>query len=237
MKSMNTTRRREEASTAYMERSSTFASSTIVADITHSPSRFYYIEKRILDIVLATIGLIALLPVFLVIGLCIKLDDGGKVLYFREMLGLRGRGYTILKFRTMIPDADAYLERHPELKLEYQKNMKLQKDPRITRSGYFLRKTYLDELPQLFNVLAGQMSLVGPRSIPAHELALYGEYARKRLAVKPGITGPWQISENRYTSYDERVPLDMQYIDNRSILLDLIILLKTLRVFIVRTGV
>src|SRR5712692_188943 len=237
MKSMNTTRRREEASTAYMERGSTFASSTIVADITHSPSRFYYIEKRILDIVLATIGLIALLPVFLVIGLCIKLDDGGKVLYFREMLGLRGRGYTILKFRTMIPDADAYLERHPELKLEYQKNMKLQKDPRITRSGYFLRKTYLDELPQLFNVLAGQMSLVCPRSIPAHELALYGEYARKRLAVKPGITGPWQISENRYTSYDERVPLDMQYIDNRSILLDLIILLKTLRVFIVRTGV
>ena len=237
MKSMNTTRRSEEASTAYMERGSTFASSTIVADITHSPSRFYYIEKRILDIVLATIGLIALLPVFLVIGLCIKLDDGGKVLYFREMLGLRGRGYTILKFRTMIPDADAYLERHPELKLEYQKNMKLQKDPRITRLGSFLRKTYLDELPQLFNVLAGQMSLVGPRSIPAHELALYGEYARKRLAVKPGITGPWQISENRYTSYDERVPLDMQYIDNRSILLDLIILLKTLRVFIVRTGV
>ncbi|HTD19348.1 MAG TPA: sugar transferase, partial [Ktedonobacteraceae bacterium] len=175
--------------------------------------------------------------VFLVIAICIKLDDGGDILYFREMIGLRGRNFTILKFRTMIPDADAYLEQHPELKLEYEKNMKLDDDPRVTRLGRFLRRTYLDELPQLFNVLTGHMSLVGPRSLPAHELTLYGEYAQKRLTVKPGVTGSWQVSENRYSSYAKRILLDMQYIDNRSFFLDLIILLKTLKVLIVQAGI
>ena len=178
-----------------------------------------------------------LIPVFLVLAMCIKLNDGGKVFYFREMVGLRGRRFIIYKFRTMIPNADAYLEQHPELKLEYEKNMKLENDPRVTRLGRFLRKTYLDELPQLFNVLAGHMTLVGPRSLPAYELTLYGEYAQKRLTVKPGITGPWQISETKYTSYDERIPLDIQYIDTRSFFLDFVLLLKTLKVLIVRSGV
>jgi lipopolysaccharide/colanic/teichoic acid biosynthesis glycosyltransferase len=205
----------------------------ISIDIIRKPSLLYYISKRLVDIILATLGLVVLMPIFLAVAICIKLDDAGEVLYRREMIGLRGRRFIILKFRTMIPNADAYLEQYPELMLEYQKNMKLKHDPRVTRVGSFLRKTALDELPQLLNVLVGHMSLVGPRSLPASELMRYGEYAKKRLTVKPGITGLWQISERRHISYDERIPLDMQYIDNRSIFLDLVILVKTPMVVIV----
>jgi lipopolysaccharide/colanic/teichoic acid biosynthesis glycosyltransferase len=207
----------------------------ISTDIISEPSLLYCILKRLIDITLATLGMVVLMPIFLAIAICIKLDDAGDVLYCREMIGLRGRRFIILKFRTMIPNADAYLEQHPELLLEYQKNMKLKHDPRVTRVGSFLRMTALDELPQLFNVLVGHMSLVGPRSLPASELIRYGEYAKKRLTVKPGITGLWQISECRHISYDERIPLDMQYIDNRSIFLDLVILVKTPMVVIVHT--
>ncbi len=136
----------------------------------------------------------------------------------------------------MIPNADEYLARHPELMEKYQQNMKLDKDPRITRVGKFLRKTSLDELPQLFNVLVGQMSLVGPRIIHPSELPRYGQWAQKRLSVRPGITGLWQISGRQHISYNERVLLDMRYIDNRSTVNDLIILIKTFKVFIIHTG-
>jgi exopolysaccharide production protein ExoY len=136
----------------------------------------------------------------------------------------------------MIADADTYLARHPELMRNYQQNMKLLQDPRVTRTGKFLRKTSLDELPQLWNVLLGQMSLVGPRMIHPSELPRYGQYAYKRLSVKPGITGLWQISGRQHISYDERVLLDMQYIDTRSFIVDLAILVKTVKVFIVHTG-
>jgi len=185
---------------------------------------------------MSLVGIIFLLPVFLIIALCIKLDDGGPILHFREIIGQHGRRFFALKFRTMIPDADAYLAQHPELMRKYQQNMKLKHDPRITRVGKFLRKTSLDELPQLFNVFVGQMSLVGPRIIHPSELPRYGEYAPKRLAVKPGITGLWQISGRQHISYDERVRLDMHYIDTRTFAFDLAILVKTLRVFIVHTG-
>ena len=133
-------------------------------------------------------------------------------------------------------DADDYLAKRPELMRKYQQNMKLERDPRVTRVGRFLRKTSLDELPQLLNVLVGQMSLVGPRIIHPSELPRYGECAQKRLSVSPGITGLWQISGRQHISYDERVLLDMRYIDNRSLLVDLTIILKTLKVFIVHTG-
>ena len=196
----------------------------------------YRVSKGVFDIVLALIGLIVLLPVFLFIAVCIKLDDGGKILHFREIVGYRGRRFRALKFRTMIPDADKYLAKHPDLLRKYQQNMKLLKDPRVTRVGKFLRKTSLDELPQLLNVLVGQMSLVGPRMIHPSELPRYGEYAQKRLSVKPGITGLWQISGRQHIWYDERVLLDMQYIDTRSFVVDLAILVKTVKVFIVHTG-
>jgi exopolysaccharide production protein ExoY len=224
--------------TTYAAREDVFQNSGKCSDgFAPYPFQLYWGLKRLTDITLAILAIIVLSPIFLVIAICIKIEDRGNIIYSREMIGLRGRVFKIFKFRTMIPDAEVYLEEHPELKLEYQKNMKLQFDPRVTRLGKFLRKTYLDELPQLFNVLLGHMSLVGPRSLPAHELSLYGEYAQKRLTVKPGITGLWQISKTKHTTYDERIPLDMKYIDDRSLLLDFVILLKTLKVLTALTGV
>jgi len=206
------------------------------AERVYQPSQLYFLSKRCIDISLSIFGIIVLMPVFLIIALCIKLADGGPVLHFREIMGKNGRRFYALKFRTMIPDADTYLAKHPALLRKFQQNMKLERDPRITRMGKFLRKTSLDELPQLFNVLIGQMSLVGPRIIHPSELPRFGQYAQKRLSVRPGITGLWQISGRQHICYDERVQLDMRYIDTRSFIADLTILVKTLKVFIVHTG-
>lgn len=227
----------EEDFTHRVDEGDALQRSTLLDEAIREPSRLYAISKRLMDIVLAAIGLLLLMPVFLVIAICIKLDDGSNVLYFREMIGLRDRRFFLLKFRTMITGADTYLEKHPELQREFLQNMKLKDDPRVTRVGRFLRKAYLDELPQLINILLGQMSLVGPRAIHECELALYGEYAQKRHSVKPGLTGLWQVSPTRYTSYEERIPLDMQYIDTRSLVVDLTILLKTIKVFASHSGV
>ncbi len=229
-------KQKEEVLAYPVRDSSVFETDTVSAEIRYTPSRLYLISKRLIDIVISLVGLIVLMPVFLIIAVCIKLDDGGDILYRREMIGQRGRPFWMLKFRTMIPDADAYLEAHSELMQEYQLNMKLKQDPRITRVGSFLRETYLDELPQLFNILLGHMSLVGPRAIHQRELVLYGKYAKKRHSVKPGLTGLWQISPNRHDYYYERIPLDMHYIDRRSFIFDLVILLKTLPALIDRTG-
>lgn len=226
----------EEDLSFHTMENSTFSISTLSGDAALEPSAVYYILKRLIDIILATFGILVLVPVYLVVAICIKLDDGGDVLHFREIIGQHGRRFFALKFRSMIRDADTYLEKYPELKREYLQNMKLMDDPRITRVGRFLRKTSLDELPQLFNVLVGQMTLVGPRIIHPGELPRYGHYAQKRLSVKPGITGLWQISGRQHISYDERVLFDMQYIDNRSCILDLVIFMKTLKVLIVHTG-
>ncbi len=212
------------------------AAGTFSALSIREPSRLYHVAKRLFDILLSLFGIIFLLPVFACIALCIKLDDGGPVLHFREIVGRHGRRFYALKFRTMIPDADSYLAKHPELMRKFKQNMKLAHDPRITRVGRFLRKTSLDELPQLFNVVIGQMSLVGPRIIHPSEYARYGEFGQKRLSVRPGITGLWQISGRQHISYDQRVQLDMQYIDSRSFIVDLVILVKTFKVFIIHTG-
>ncbi len=203
----------------------------------HEPSMVYYVTKRLLDIILSLLGIVFLLPVFLIIMLCIKFDDGGQLFHFREIIGLHGRRFHALKFRTMIPDADIYLAAHPELMQKFQQNMKLEHDPRITRIGHFLRRTSLDELPQLFNVLFGQMSLVGPRMIHPSELPRYGEWATKRLSVRPGITGLWQISGRQRTSYEERIMYDMRYIDSRSCINDILILVNTPKVLFKPTGV
>jgi lipopolysaccharide/colanic/teichoic acid biosynthesis glycosyltransferase len=203
---------------------------------TYTPPLSYFLLKRIIDISVSIIAIVLCMPLLLVIALLVKLEDGGTVLHRREIIGFRGQRFFALKFRTMIPNADTYLAQHPELLQEYQKNMKLQNDPRVTRVGKLLRKTSLDELLQLFNILVGQMSLVGPRIIHPSELPRYGSFGEKRLLVKPGLTGLWQISARQHISYDERVALDMQYIDARSLWLDLTILVKTLKVFVVHTG-
>lgn len=202
----------------------------------HESTALFRFLKRLIDIVFSLLGMILLAPIFFIVAVSIKLDDGGGIFHFREIVGLQNRRFFALKFRTMIPDADGYLVNHPDLLREYRQNMKLEEDPRITRIGGFLRRTSLDELPQLFNVLIGQMTLVGPRMIHPMELPRYGKYAQKRLSVKPGITGLWQLYGRRQDSLEMRIALDMRYIDSRSILLDLVILLKTARVFVIQSG-
>jgi exopolysaccharide production protein ExoY len=238
MKQIQVTQGKESSSedNSHQKMSQIIVSYKTDAEIIYPPKPVYHFIKRFLDIVLALIGIVVLSPIFLMIAIRIKLDDGGAILHFREIIGMHGNRFYALKFRTMIPDADDYLKKHPDLLRKYQQNMKLADDPRITRIGRLLRTTSLDELPQLFNVLIGEMSLIGPRIIHPSELPRYGHYAEKRLQVKPGISGLWQISGRQHISYDERVALDMYYIDHRSTLYDLTILIKTLRVFIIHTG-
>jgi lipopolysaccharide/colanic/teichoic acid biosynthesis glycosyltransferase len=150
--------------------------------------------------------------------------------------GTRPKTFDAFKFRTMIVHADEYLAKHPHLKEEFEKDYKLKEDPRVTPIGRHLRRLSLDELPQLVNVLRGQMSLVGPRMISPPELIMYGEYGKKLLAVKPGLTGLWQVSGRQNVSYGERVRLDMQYIDHRSLAMDIQILFKTIACVLKRRG-
>jgi len=190
--------------------------------------------KQIFDKVFAVFFIILTLPLFLLIAALVKLTSRGPVFYKQERLGYRGKPFRILKFRTMVVDADRvledYLRRNPQLREEYEKYFKLKKDPRITPLGRILRKTSLDELPQLFNILLGNMSVVGPRPIIQEEVVKYGENAGKLFSVKPGLTGLWQVSGRADLTYDERVKLDMEYIERQNFFLDLFIILKTVPV-------
>lgn len=180
--------------------------------------------KTILDYGLTIPGLLLLSPVFALIALLIKLDSSGPVFYRRRVLGVGGKPFDAFKFRTMYVNGDEILAQHPELLAELRANHKLKDDPRVTRVGRWLRKYSLDELPQLFNVLLGQMSLVGPRMISPEEAEKYGRLRTNLLTVKPGITGLWQVSGRSDISYEERVRLDMHYIRNYTIWRDLQIL-------------
>jgi exopolysaccharide biosynthesis polyprenyl glycosylphosphotransferase len=180
--------------------------------------------KMALEYSLTVLGLLLIWPILLGITILIKLDSPGPVLHRRRVLGVSGRGFDAFKFRTMRVDGDELLRSHPELEAELRTNHKLRDDPRITRVGKWLRKYSLDELPQLFNVLLGQMGLVGPRMISPEEVKKYGRHRLDLLTVKPGITGLWQVSGRSNLSYEERVSLDMYYIRNHSMWLDLQIL-------------
>ena len=158
-------------------------------------------------------------------------------MFKHRRLGRGGKEFWCYKFRSMVQDAEQQLQSSEALRAKFEAHYKIKDDPRVTRVGGLLRKTSLDELPQLLHVLAGQMSLVGPRTIHERELILYGKYAEKRHTVKPGMTGLWQISPDRHRCYEERIPLDMQYIDGGSLFLDFVILFKTLKVCVVSTGV
>lgn len=201
------------------------------------PHLFYNSLKRAIDLALSFIAVVMLLPIMLLIAVGIKLDDGGPILYFREIIGYRRKHFFALKFRTMILDADRYLAARPELQQRYLQNMKLGDDPRVTSFGRFLRKSSLDELPQLLNIFLGQMTLVGPRIIHPNELIRYGPDADRLLTLKPGLTGLWQISGRQHISYSERITLDMEYGNKRSTLFDLTILLKTIKVLLHPTGI
>jgi exopolysaccharide biosynthesis polyprenyl glycosylphosphotransferase len=184
--------------------------------------------KLLLDYFLAIPGLIALSPFLLLIGLAVRLGSPGPVIHRRRVMGVNGKQFDAYKFRTMYTNGDALLASYPDLQAELMQNYKLKQDPRITRLGSFLRKTSLDELPQLFNVLKREMSLVGPRIITADEMEKYSKWDMNLLTVQPGITGLWQVSGRSDVSYKERVRLDMFYIRNWSIWLDLQILFRTI---------
>jgi len=188
----------------------------------------YNFVKRFFDIILSLIGIVVLSPVFFVIALVIRLDSKGKVVFGHERIGKNMKKIKVYKFRTMYENAAEIFENFSEeQKREYYINFKLDNDPRITKVGGFLRRTSLDELPQLINILKGDMSIVGPRPIVEKEIEKYGVYAKTVFSVVPGLTGYWQANGRSDTTYDERVQMDMHYIKNRSIIMDIKIILKT----------
>jgi exopolysaccharide biosynthesis polyprenyl glycosylphosphotransferase len=184
--------------------------------------------KACLDYAFASVTLIVLSPLLLVVALLVALDSPGPVLYRRRVLGRGGQEFDALKFRTMYLDGNEILDCFPELQAELKANHKLKNDPRVTPIGRLLRKYSLDEFPQFLNVLLGQMSVVGPRMISPVEKEKYGKMKMNLLTVKPGITGLWQISGRSDLSFEDRVRLDMTYIRNYSLWLDVMIILKTI---------
>nr|WP_302659633.1 sugar transferase [uncultured Clostridium sp.] len=199
--------------------------------------RLYSVTKKSMDLILSFIGLILLIPVFLILAILVKQDSKGPVFYAHTRKGKNRSDIKIYKFRTMYSNSDEIFESFSdEQKEEYYKNFKLDNDQRVTKVGDFLRRTSLDEIPQLINVLKGDLSLVGPRPIVEKEICKYGQYADKLFSVIPGITGYWQSHGRSDTSYEERIEMDMYYIDNRSILLDIKIMFKTVISVIKKEG-
>lgn len=192
--------------------------------------------KRVMDLVLSVLALPMVLLVYVVIVLLIKFDSPGPVMFKHVRVGRNGKEFTCYKFRSMVADAESRL---PALRARNEVSgpvFKMRNDPRVTSAGKWLRQTSLDELPQVFNVLRGQMSLVGPRPPLPDEVAQYDRAQRRRLTIKPGITGPWQVSGRSNIGFDEWVRLDVYYIQNWSLLLDLTILFKTIWVVLRRQG-
>ena len=203
------------------------------------PARLFGIDvalKAGLDYPLALLALAASAPLWLLLSVLIKLDSPGPVLHRRRVLGMGGREFDAFKFRTMVVDGDAVLANHPALAAELAEHVKLRNDPRVTRVGRWLRRTSLDVLQQKLNVLAGQMSVVGPRMITPAEHSRYGQWDLNLLTVKPGLTGLWQVSGRADLDYDERVRLDMNYIRNWTIWLDFQILWQTIPAILRRRG-
>lgn len=196
--------------------------------------------KRIFDLTCSALGLLVVLPLLLLIAAVVYIDDPGAVIFAHRRVGRGGRMFPCYKFRSMVKDAETrlaqYLAQTPEARAEWERDFKLKDDPRITRIGHFLRRTSLDELPQIFNVLRGEMSLVGPRPIVEKEIARYDDLIEDYYLVRPGITGLWQVSGRSDTTYEERVQMDSWYVRNWSIWLDFVYLLKTVQVVFKKEG-
>jgi exopolysaccharide production protein ExoY len=195
--------------------------------------------KRLLDILGALALAVALSPLLLVVGLALA-RDRGPIIYRHTRTGRNGRTFGCLKFRTMVPNAEQVLRellhQNPELQREWMRDQKLRDDPRVTAIGHFLRRTSLDELPQLWNVLKGEMSLVGPRPVVRDEWQRYGRHLDTFLAAKPGVTGLWQVMGRSDACYRRRVALDRYYVRKRSLLMDVYILLRTVKVVLLGRG-
>jgi exopolysaccharide production protein ExoY len=196
--------------------------------------------KRLFDIVFASIILFSILPLFIIVAVVLKVAEPGPVIYRHVRIGLWGRRFACFKFRTMVVDAEnvlkALLDDDPSARVEWERNLKLVKDPRVTRVGRFLRESSLDELPQLINVLRGEMSLVGPRPIVPLEISHYGDGLTSYVSARPGLTGVWQISGRSDCGYDKRVELDANYVSDWRFSTDLAILVRTVTAVIERKG-
>lgn len=200
----------------------------------------YSFLKRTIDIAASATALLLLSPVFLVTSLAIKKDSNGPAMFKQKRIGKDGKLFEIYKFRTMVLDADKklfeLLEQDEQAKEEYKINKKLKNDPRITKIGNFLRKTSIDELPQLLNVLKGDMSLVGPRPYLPREIDDMGNYYDTIVESKPGITGLWQVSGRSNTTFEDRLEYDMEYTENKGFFYDMGLLTKTVGVVIGKNG-
>jgi undecaprenyl-phosphate galactose phosphotransferase len=212
---------------------------SVVPDLYSDPQsarRGYQAAKRLVDICGALVGLALLALLSPIIAILILWEDRGPIFYQQIRVGLHGRAFRTYKLRSMHVDADDWLAKHTGLREQWEQTGKLHNDPRVTRVGHFLRRTSLDELPQMVNVLRGEMSLVGPRAIQFSEVAAFGELIELRQSVRPGITGLWQVSGRSMTNYEQRCILDCMYVMERSFWMDLLILLKTIPVVIQGIG-
>ena len=193
--------------------------------------------KRFVDFLFSLFLIILLFPLFLIIGISIKLNSKGPVLYIQKRIGKNNISFSCYKFRTMKPEAKYILKdlliQNQAIKIEFENNRKLINDPRITKLGKFLRFTSLDELPQIFNVIKGDMSFIGPRPIVKSEIKKYGKYFKKAFSIKPGISGLWQVSGRNKLSYSKRIELDIYYAKNINFLTDFKIFMKTLFVILI----
>lgn len=198
----------------------------------------YIYQKRILDVILSCAALVVLSVPMLIIVLLIKLEDNtGSAIYAHERIGKYGKKIKCYKFRSMYHNSKELFDHFTdEQKREYEESFKLLNDPRITKIGYFLRRTSLDELPQLLNIIKGEMSIVGPRPIVERELTKYKESKDIYLSIRPGLTGLWQVSGRSDTTYDERVALDVEYVNRRCLSLDIAIIFKTVYVVLCEKG-
>lgn len=199
--------------------------------------KVYLTFKRTSDVAISSLALILLMPLMLLIGAIIKLESKGKVFYKQKRIGKNGKYFTIYKFRTMVSDADNF-EKYfsKEQLIKYKENFKLEDDPRITKIGKILRKTSLDELPQLINIIKGDLSVIGPRPIVDNEIDKYGLDKDKFLSVTPGLTGNWAANGRSCTSYEERIKLELDYIENLSFKMDMDIFFKTITTVIKGKG-
>lgn len=198
----------------------------------------YSLIKRAIDIIGSLVGLMLLSPVFIIVAIIIKVEDpAGPVFFGHKRVGLNGKVFKCWKFRSMVTNAEEKLKQlTPKQKKEFEENFKLKDDPRITKIGKFIRETSIDELPQIFNILKGEMSIVGPRPIVTAELEKYGKYEGHYKSAIPGLTGYWQVNGRSDTDYDERVMMDMEYLSKRNIFLDIYIIFMTVIKVIKKDG-
>ena len=200
------------------------------SDVQTKISKKVYIKvKRVIDVILASIALILLSPLFAIIAIAIKIDSKGPVFFAHKRIGKNGKIIKLYKFRSMVINAEELIKSFtPEQMREYKENYKLTNDPRITKVGKFLRKTSLDELPQLINIINGDLSIIGPRPVVADELEKYGVNKDKFLSVTPGLTGYWAANGRSNTTYEQRMEMELYYIDNLSLKMDIKVFFKTI---------